>query len=68
LLIVDVVTRDRGFSDLVMRPVPRLTQIRQGRSFCLPNEFWMLTLYAKAKHDTVPAHLLKRLKEAFEHD
>ena len=34
----------------------------------LPNEFWMLTLYAKAKHDTVPAHLLKRLKEAFEHD
>ncbi len=33
---------------------------------CLPNEFWMLTLYAKAKHDTVPAHILKQLKEAFE--
>jgi hypothetical protein len=34
----------------------------------LPNEFWMLTLYAKAKQENAPAHILKRLKEAFEHD
>ena len=33
-----------------------------------PNEFWMLTLYAKAKQENAPAHILKRLKEAFEHD
>jgi len=32
-----------------------------------PNEFWLLTLYAKAKQENVPAHLLKQLKEAFEH-
>lgn len=31
-----------------------------------PNEFWMLTLYAKASQDRVPAHILKQLKEAFE--
>lgn len=31
-----------------------------------PNECWMLTLYAKAKHDNAPAHILKQLKEAFE--
>ncbi len=31
-----------------------------------PNEFWMLTLYAKAKQDNAPAHVLKQLKEAFE--
>ena len=31
------------------------------------NEFWMLTLYAKAKHDTIPAHVLRQLKEAFEY-
>jgi len=31
-----------------------------------PNEFWMLTLYAKAKQDNIPAHILKQLKEAFE--
>ncbi len=30
-----------------------------------PNEFWMLTLYAKAKQENAPAHVLKRLKEAF---
>ena len=30
-----------------------------------PNEFWMLTLYAKAKRDNVPAHILKQLLEAF---
>jgi hypothetical protein len=34
----------------------------------LPNEFWMLTLYAKAKQKNAPAHILKRLKETFEHD
>ena len=33
-----------------------------------PNEFWMLTLYAKAKQENALAHILKRLKEAFEHD
>ncbi len=31
-----------------------------------PNEFWLLTLYAKAKHENVPAHMLQQLKEAFE--
>ncbi len=30
-----------------------------------PNEFWMLTLYAKAKCEDVPAHILKQLLEAF---
>lgn len=30
-----------------------------------PNEFWMLTIYAKAKHDNVPAHILKQLLEVF---
>jgi len=34
---------------------------------CQPNEFWMLTMYAKAKQENVPAHILKQLKEAFEH-
>jgi hypothetical protein len=33
-----------------------------------PNQFWMLTLYAKAKKENVPAHILKQLKETFEHD
>ena len=32
-----------------------------------PNEFWMLTLYAKVKRDTMPAHILRQLKEAFAH-
>ena len=31
-----------------------------------PNEFWMLTLYAKAKQENAPAHILRQLKEAFE--
>jgi hypothetical protein len=31
-----------------------------------PNEFWMLTLYAKTRQENVPAHILKQLKEAFE--
>ena len=30
-----------------------------------PNEFWMLTLYAKAKREDIPAHILKQLLEAF---
>ena len=33
-----------------------------------PNEFWMLTMYAKAKVENVPAHILKQLKETFEHE
>jgi hypothetical protein len=33
-----------------------------------PNEFWMLSLYAKAKEENVPFHILKKLKEAFEND
>ena len=28
-----------------------------------PNEFWMLSIYSKAKHDNVPAHILKQLLE-----
>jgi len=31
-----------------------------------PSEFWMLALYAKAKQENAPAHILKRLKEEFE--
>jgi hypothetical protein len=30
-----------------------------------PNEFWMLSLYAKAKSDNVPGHILKELLEVF---
>ena len=30
-----------------------------------PNEFWMLTLYAKAKRENAPANILKQLLEAF---
>ena len=33
-----------------------------------PDEFWMLTLYAKAKQEDVPGHILKQLKEVFEHE
>jgi hypothetical protein len=33
-----------------------------------PNEFWMLTLYAKAKHENVPAHILRALKKEFENE
>ncbi len=29
------------------------------------NEFWMLTIYAKAARDDVSAHILKQLLEAF---
>ena len=30
-----------------------------------PAEFWMLTIYAKAKRSNVPAHILKQLVEVF---
>jgi hypothetical protein len=30
-----------------------------------PNEFWMLSLYAKAKQENVPGHVLKQVLEAF---
>ena len=30
-----------------------------------PNEFWMLTLYTKAKRENIPAHILKQLLEEF---
>ena len=30
-----------------------------------PNEFWMLSLYAKAKQENAPGHILKQLLEAF---
>jgi hypothetical protein len=30
-----------------------------------PNEFWMLSVYAKAKLDSIPGHILKELLEAF---
>jgi hypothetical protein len=33
-----------------------------------PDEFWMLAVYAKAKQENVPAHILRQLKEAFEND
>ena len=31
-----------------------------------PNEFWMLTMYAKAKVENVPAHILRELRKEFE--
>jgi len=31
-----------------------------------PNELWMLAIYAKSKQENAPAHILKRLREAFE--
>lgn len=30
-----------------------------------PNEIWLLSIYAKSRHDNVPAHILKQLLEAF---
>ncbi|MDE2322011.1 MAG: type II toxin-antitoxin system RelE/ParE family toxin [candidate division NC10 bacterium] len=33
-----------------------------------PDEFWMLTLYAKAKRDNIPAHILKELLEVFRNE
>jgi mRNA-degrading endonuclease RelE of RelBE toxin-antitoxin system len=33
-----------------------------------PNELWLLTIYAKAKHDNIPAHILRALKDRFADD
>jgi len=33
-----------------------------------PNEFWMLTIYSKAKRDNVPGHVLKRLLEVLQNE
>ena len=33
-----------------------------------PNEFWMLTIYAKSRQENVPSHILKKLKEIFENE
>jgi len=33
-----------------------------------PNEFWMLTLYAKAKRENIPARILRQLLEVFRDD
>ena len=30
-----------------------------------PNELWMLTLYAKAKRENIPGHILKQMLEVF---
>lgn len=31
-----------------------------------PNEFWMLSIYSKAKYDNVSGHILRQLLEVFE--
>ena len=33
-----------------------------------PNEFWMLTLYAKARQESIPAHILRQIEKEFEHE
>ena len=33
-----------------------------------PHEFWMLSLYAKARLDNIPGHVLKKLLEAFRNE
>jgi hypothetical protein len=33
-----------------------------------PNEFWMLTIYSKAKQDNVPSHILRHLLEVFQNE
>jgi hypothetical protein len=33
-----------------------------------PDELWLLTLYSKSKRENVPGHILRQLKEAFEHE
>ena len=33
-----------------------------------PNEFWMLTLYAKTKRESVPGHVLSQLKKEFKNE
>lgn len=35
---------------------------------CGPREIWMLTIYAKAKQENIPAHILKALKERLTDD
>ena len=30
------------------------------------NEIWMITLYGKSVQENIPAHMLKRMKEALE--
>lgn len=37
--------------------------VRQG-----PREIWMLTIYAKAKQENIPPHILEALKEKLTHD
>ena len=32
----------------------------------LPNEFWMLAIYAKSEEQSIPAHVLNALKREFE--
>jgi mRNA-degrading endonuclease RelE of RelBE toxin-antitoxin system len=31
-------------------------------------EMWLLTIYAKSEAENIPAHILRRIKEEFEHD
>src|SRR6266545_4643924 len=33
-----------------------------------PGELWLLTLYAKARQKNIPGHILRQLKEVFEHE
>jgi hypothetical protein len=33
-----------------------------------PNELWLLTLYAKARQENVPAHILRQLKGVLKHE
>jgi len=33
-----------------------------------PTRYWLLTVYAKAKHDNIPAHILRALKDRFADD
>jgi hypothetical protein len=33
-----------------------------------PEELWLLTLYAKSKQENIPGHILRQLKEVFEHE
>jgi len=31
------------------------------------NEIWLLTIYAKNESENIPAHILRKIKEEFEH-
>lgn len=31
-------------------------------------EIWMLTIYGKSRRENIPAHILKEMREAIEHD